>query len=142
MNSGLGTSSTTTQTSSTTSTTSSSTMDLMNTTTNPGLYDTTNPGLYELMLKIYTETQKPQTPAQIRAAGEVKRIEGEMKNKFTVLIIIGIISVLLTLFGCITFIVNPKNAKDVWVFIGPIITAGISGTVGFLTGEKQGTNKE
>lgn len=110
---------------------------------------TNTPEYLALMEKYRDELQKPQTPAQIKATAQVtlavaeaKRISGEVRNKFTVLIIIGTIIFLLASFGCYVFIKSPEISKDVWVIIGPIITAGLSGTVGFLTGEKQGANKE
>lgn len=107
----------------------------------------TNTPEYIALLQKYTETQKPKTPAQIRASAEVtraeaeaKRMDGEVRNKLVVLIIVGVITFLLSGFGCYIFVAKPEIAKDVWVVIGPIITAGISGTIGFLSGEKQGNN--
>ncbi|MEN9491789.1 MAG: hypothetical protein RJA63_2238 [Pseudomonadota bacterium] len=39
------------------------------------------------------------------------------------------------------FFWNPGDAKDLWVIIGPIITAGITGILGYLTGENSASNK-
>ncbi len=74
---------------------------------------------------------KPQSPAQIRAHGEVK-------IKLGVLWLVGTVSVVLGGFGCISFLMTPDKSKDLWVIIGPIISAGVTGVVAFLTGEKQG----
>jgi hypothetical protein len=35
------------------------------------------------------------------------------------------------------FFFMPDRYKDIWVIIGPIISAGLSGTVAFLVGEKK-----
>lgn len=78
------------------------------------------------------EQLKPRTPAQIRA-------EGDIKVKIGVLWFVGVISGLLALFGGSTFLLHPDNAKDIWVIIGPIISAAVTGVVAFLTGEKAGT---
>lgn len=108
---------------------------------------TTHPPGYEELLNRVAALSKPQTVGQIRAAGEAKiaeaeanKIKGEVTNKRLVLIMIGIITIILTVFGCYVFIKDKEIAKDVWVIIGPIITAGISGTIGFLTGERQASN--
>ncbi|MFE3973274.1 MULTISPECIES: hypothetical protein [unclassified Peribacillus] len=131
--------------------TSSSSTSSSSSTTAPSMEPSsaTNTVIQEAFLKQYIANNKPQTAAQIKATGEVKlaeaeakRIEGESKNKSIVLYIVGIISILLALFGCTIFIVKPDISKDVWVVIGPIITAGMTGTMGFLTGEKQGAAKE
>lgn len=101
----------------------------------------------DYIIKYISSLQKPQTAAQIKASGEMKiseaeakKILGEVRHKTIVLVIIGIIAVTLTLFGCLMFIVNPEIAQSVWVIIGPIIIACTSGTIGFLTGEKINSN--
>ena len=75
---------------------------------------------------------KPQTTAQIKAHGDVK-------VKLGVLWLIGVVSVILGTFGCISFLITPDKSKDLWVIIGPIISASLTGVVAFLTGEKQGS---
>lgn len=84
--------------------------------------------------KLITESSKPKTPAQIKAAGDVS-------VKIGVLWLVGITCGLLGMFGCVAFFINPDNAKDLWVIIGPIITAGLTGTLAYLTGEKSGSSK-
>lgn len=84
--------------------------------------------------RVLDEAQKPKTPAQIRAAGDVK-------VKVGVLWLVGVTSAILSLFGGAVFIIKPENAKDIWVIIAPIITAGVTGTLAFLTGEKSGGGK-
>jgi len=84
--------------------------------------------------KAIADATKPKTPAQIRAAGEVK-------VKLGVLILVGVVCSILAGFGGYVFITTPDHAKDLWVIIAPIITAGVTGTVAFLTGEKSGSSK-
>ncbi|WP_153913041.1 hypothetical protein [Shewanella sp. TC10] len=84
--------------------------------------------------KLIAENSKPRTPAQIKAAGDVS-------VKIGVLWLVGITCGLLGVFGCIAFFMIPDNAKDLWVIIGPIITAGLTGTLAYLTGEKSGSGK-
>ncbi len=84
--------------------------------------------------KLLADASKPKSPAQIRAAGEVK-------IKIGVLLVVGIICTILSIAGAFVLINTPEHAKDVWVIIGPIITAAITGTIGFFTGEKVGSGK-
>lgn len=77
---------------------------------------------------------KPKSPAQIRAAGEVK-------VKVGVLWVVGVTTAILSIFGGAVFWAHPDSAKDIWVIIGPIITAGITGIVSFMNGEKAGASK-
>ena len=84
--------------------------------------------------KALVEASKPKTPAQIRAAGDVK-------VKVGVLWLVGVTCSILALFGGIVFIRTHEHAKDFWVIIAPIITAGVTGTIAFLTGEKAGSSK-
>lgn len=84
--------------------------------------------------KALADASKPKTPAQIRAAGDVK-------VKVGVLWLVGITCAILSIFGGLVFINTPEHAKDFWVIIAPIITAGVTGTIAFLTGEKAGSGK-
>lgn len=84
--------------------------------------------------KLIADSSKPRTPAQIKAAGDVT-------VKVGVLWLVGIVCGLLGAFGCVAFIIIPEHAKDLWVIIGPIITAGLTGTLAYLTGEKSGSSK-
>lgn len=85
-------------------------------------------------LKQISQLNKPQTVAQIKAQGEVK-------TKIGVIWFVGTICVMLIIIGGISMIVTPQYMKDVWIVIGPILSSAITGTVAFLTGEKQGSNK-
>lgn len=77
----------------------------------------------------YLPTPLPPTTGIIKAQGEVKARIG-------VLWLIGIVCSLLIIGGFAVFFVRPESAKDVWVIIGPIISAAISGTVSFLAAER------
>ncbi len=84
--------------------------------------------------KAIADAAKPRTPAQIRAAGDVT-------VKVGVLWLVGITCSILSILGGIAFINSPDQAKDFWLIITPIITAGVTGTIAFLTGEKSGSGK-
>ncbi|CAK3652458.1 hypothetical protein ACNO7T_07175 [Vibrio campbellii] len=84
--------------------------------------------------KLVSDAAKPKTPAQIRAAGDIK-------VKVGVLWLVGITCAILAIFGGVVFVRTPEHAKDIWVIIAPIITAGLTGTLAFLTGEKAGSSK-
>lgn len=68
------------------------------------------------------------TTEQIKAHGDVK-------TRIGVLWFVGTICAILSLGGVTAFFVNPENAKDIWVIIGPIISAGVSGIVSYSAGE-------
>ena len=61
---------------------------------------------------------------------------GEVKTRIGVLWLIGVVCSLLILGGFAVIFVRPELTKDVWVIIGPIISAAISGTVSFLAGQR------
>lgn len=104
-------------TSASTSTSTSPPIDMTN---------ATNSATYEAYLK---QMAKPQTPAQIKAHGEVK-------TRIAILWFVGAICISLIVFGGISLIKDPGNAKDVWVIIGPILSSAITGTVAYFTGDK------
>lgn len=64
--------------------------------------------------------------------------EGEIKTRIGVLWLIGVVCSLLIVGGFAVIFVRPESTKDVWVIIGPIISAAISGTVSFLAGQRAG----
>jgi hypothetical protein len=68
--------------------------------------------------------------AQIRAHGEIR-------IRMAVIWLVGVICSILSLCGILSLFVLPDSFKDIWVTIGPIISAGLTGTVGFLMGEKR-----
>ena len=74
-------------------------------------------------------SQGASSPSIIKAHGEVK-------TRIGVLWFEGIVCSLLILGGFSVFIFRPDAAKDVWVIIGPIISAAVTGTVSFLAAER------
>jgi hypothetical protein len=66
------------------------------------------------------------------------RAHGDVKARIGVLWLVGAILGILAIGGICAFFFKPDNAKDIWVIIGPIISAGITGTVAFLSGERSG----
>lgn len=87
------------------------------------------PSDFQAWQRTMEEANKPRTPAAIKAAGDVK-------VKIGVLWMIGVTCTVLSAFGGVMFFYNPSVAKDVWVITGPIITAALTGTLGYLSGEK------
>ena len=77
----------------------------------------------------------PGTSNEIKAHGDIK-------VKVGVLWLVGVICFTLSIFGCVSFVMVPDKSKDLWVIIGPIISASMTGTVAFLTGEKYGTKSD
>lgn len=43
---------------------------------------------------------------------------------------------MLTAGGLIAYFVNPDKAKDLWLIIGPIISASVSGVTGYFIGHR------
>jgi hypothetical protein len=64
------------------------------------------------------------------------KAHGDVKTRIGVLWLIGIVCSLLIVGGFAVFLLRPESAKDVWVIIGPIISAAMSGTVSFLAAER------
>lgn len=84
--------------------------------------------------KAMEQASKPRTPAQIKAAGDIS-------VKIGVLWLVGITCGILAFFGGVSFFLIPDQSKDMWVIFAPIITAGLTGTLAYLTGEKSGSSK-
>jgi hypothetical protein len=80
--------------------------------------------------------QGQYTPASPSSIGEI-HAHGDVKTKVGVLWFVGIICGLLIIGNFLVLFIRPENAKDVWVITGPILSAAISGTLGFLAGRAQ-----
>lgn len=52
------------------------------------------------------------------------------------MVLISVLTVLLTLSGTITIFIAPDQSKDIWVIITPILSATISGVLGFFAGQQ------
>jgi len=50
---------------------------------------------------------------------------------------VGCTMVVIALSGIAAFFFNPSGARDVWMSIGPILTAAMSGMFGFWTGSRR-----
>ena len=59
----------------------------------------------------------------------------DSKIRTIAVLFLGIILTILTVSGAIVFINSPKDAKDVWLIIGPLIVSGFS-ILGFVLGAK------
>ncbi|GLX86956.1 hypothetical protein tloyanaT_32090 [Thalassotalea loyana] len=65
------------------------------------------------------------------------KAHGDVKTRLGIIWFVGVICGILAIGGVIAFFVNPTSAKDVWVIIGPIISAGVTGTVSYFAGEQK-----
>lgn len=65
------------------------------------------------------------------------KAHGEVKTKVAVIWLVGIITAILAIGGLFSFYHDPEKSKDLWVIIGPIIAAGITGGIAYLVGGKQ-----
>jgi len=74
----------------------------------------------------------------------VKKIQaaGAIKVQSIALHWVGSIICILSLGGMISFYLCPDKAKDLWTVIAPIILAAITGTLGFLAGEKSAKGQD
>ena len=77
----------------------------------------------------FVGSQANLTPEQIKAHGEVR-------TRIAILWFVGVICSILAIGGLVAFFICPASSKDIWVFIGPIISAGISGAVTFFAAQR------
>jgi len=75
------------------------------------------------------------TPGNLSA--DQIRAHGEFRTRIAIIWLVGVLCGGLALGGIIAFFIKPESSKDLWVIIGPIISAGVSGTVGFFAGERK-----
>lgn len=64
----------------------------------------------------------------------------DINVQLAVIIMVGVVLVILTVGGVVAFLYNSDGAKDLWVIIGPIISAAITGFIGFLAGKRYGAS--
>ena len=74
------------------------------------------------------------TPKQIEA-------HGNFQTRIAVIWAVSVICGLLAFGGIIFSCLYPDKSKDIWVIVGPIISAGITGMIGFLAGERNASGK-
>jgi hypothetical protein len=83
-----------------------------------------------MKVKRTAAVEAAETPEQIRARGEARvRTLG--------IVFVGLTTVFLTLSGVASLFITPDRAKDVWLTVGPILTAAISGMLGFWAGTRR-----
>jgi hypothetical protein len=75
-------------------------------------------------------------PGSTSDTTEAIRAHGEIKIRAGVLWLVGTVCSILAIGGLLAFFIRPDQAKDIWVIIGPIISAGVAGVVAFLSGER------
>lgn len=62
--------------------------------------------------------------------------KGENRIRFAIVIGVFVVATILGAGGVWIAIVQPDRARDTWIIIGPVITAAISGSLGFLAGRR------
>lgn len=84
---------------------------------------------FEAMIERRLEEIKPKSPSQIKAVGD-------SRNKTIVIsFMVGILAVIILFVG-ILYIIDATRGKDFTSTLMPVITAIISGVLGYLSGEK------
>ncbi len=81
-------------------------------------------------------SQKGTIPTDNIQSPELVTAQGNVKIRITAIIVVGVVILVLLLGGLYAYITDPTHAKDLWLIIGPIISAAISGLVGFEIGQK------
>jgi hypothetical protein len=69
-------------------------------------------------------------------SAEIVTAKGNVKIRLTAIIMAGVIVLALLIGGLYAYFVNPAQSKDLWLIIGPIISAAVSGLVGYEIGKK------
>ncbi|ECE6074457.1 hypothetical protein DMM38_25435 [Salmonella enterica subsp. enterica] len=84
---------------------------------------------FESMIEKRLDEIKPKTPAQIKA-------NGDSRNKTIVIsALVAILAIIVLYIGAI-YIINSSTGKEFTSSLMPVITAIISGVLGYLSGEK------
>lgn len=84
---------------------------------------------FESMLEKRLEEIKPKTAAQIKASGD-------SRNKTILISAMLAILALIILFAGLLYLINKDGGKEFTNFFMPVITAIITGTLGYLSGDK------
>jgi hypothetical protein len=66
------------------------------------------------------------------------RAHGDTKVRILVIVCVSIICGLLSIGGVLAFFCKESSFKDLWVIIGPIITAGLTGLTSILINKESG----
>lgn len=67
-------------------------------------------------------------------------VAGDIKIRYYVLLIVGILLILLVLCGIVIVIFSPQAFTDYWKTVIPIISGAIFGLIGFVVGQKFSTS--
>jgi ABC-type proline/glycine betaine transport system permease subunit len=62
--------------------------------------------------------------------------QGDVRIRLIVVIGVFVVATVLGVGGIWFAIAQPDKARDFWIIIGPVITAAISGSLGFLAGRR------
>lgn len=84
---------------------------------------------FEVMIERRLEEIKPKTPAQIKA-------NGDSRNKTIVISALVVILAIIVIYIGAIYIIDSVTGKEFTSSLMPVITAIISGVLGYLSGEK------
>ncbi len=82
--------------------------------------------------------QNTHIPPAGRAKTQQTRVEGDIKIRMIILIIVGILLVVMLAGGIAGLILNPSVFDGYWNKVLPIISGALFGFVGFIVGQKVG----
>jgi hypothetical protein len=83
-----------------------------------------------------TFTPSSTAKRDIQETRELAQNEADTRIQSLALHYVGWIVLVLSTGGVVAFFRCPTDSKDLWTAIAPIILAAITGTLGFLAGEK------
>jgi hypothetical protein len=63
--------------------------------------------------------------------------ENDGKPQILAIYFVGFTAMLLAIAGAMSFFVAPDRSRDVWMSVGPILTAAISGLLGFWAAKRR-----
>jgi hypothetical protein len=61
---------------------------------------------------------------------------GDVSVRLAIIRVVTIVTAVLATGGIAAWFWKPENAKELWVIIGPIISGAVSGSIGFIAGER------
>jgi len=77
-------------------------------------------------------------PDSVRNPAYQVGLTRDARTQMAVVIAVAVIVLVLAVGGLLAFFYNSEHAKDLWVIIGPIISAVLSGFIAFLVGKRYG----
>ena len=67
------------------------------------------------------------------------QVEGDIKIRFYILILVGGVIILLALGGIVILVLKPEVFGSYWGTVFPFITGAVGSLIGFVVGRKEGS---